>query len=66
MRVPSSSSSRSESFSLIAAAAYDQLRTDGDRLNLDAILEMRVRWVISILALEDFLAAQCVDKGGSA
>ena len=41
-------------------------RTDCDWLNLDAFLDVCDGRVIRVLVLEDFLAAEGVDEGGSA
>jgi hypothetical protein len=38
-------------------------RTNSDRLDLDTLLDVGVSHVISILVLEDILAAESVDKG---
>ena len=41
-------------------------RTDGDGLDLDALLEMCRRRVVRLFVCEDLLAAERVDKGGPA
>lgn len=41
-------------------------RTDGKRLNLDALLNMRVGCIVGFLMLENRLAAERVDEGGPA
>jgi hypothetical protein len=44
----------------------DLLRTNGNRFDPDAFFEVCVRRIIGILALEDLLSAESVDKGGPA
>jgi hypothetical protein len=41
-------------------------RTDCDWLNLDSLLDVCDSWVVRVLVNEDFLAAEGVDKRGSA
>ena len=41
-------------------------RTNRDRLDLDTVFNMSIGGIIRILMLEDVLAAERVDKGGSA
>ena len=42
------------------------MRTNGDRLDLDALFDMGSGRVIRLLVAEHGLAAECVDEGGSA
>ena len=75
MRVPSSSSSESSG---LLATEYTRRgahghadgikigRTDGDGLDPHALLDMGVLGVVGILALQDLLATECVDKSGTA
>lgn len=44
----------------------DCLRTDGDGLDLDTLLDMGGVGVVRLLVRQDALAAQCVDEGGPA
>ena len=41
-------------------------RTNRDRLDLDTVFNMSIGGIIRILMLEDVLAAERVDEGGSA
>ncbi len=41
------------------------MRTDGDGLNLDALLNMGGGSVVGLLVAEDGLAAESVDEGGA-
>lgn len=41
-------------------------RTNSDGLNLDAIFDVGFGCIVGLLMLEDILAAEGVDKGGSA
>jgi hypothetical protein len=40
------------------------MRTDGDRLNLNALLDVSSGRVVRLLVAEHGLAAQSVDEGG--
>jgi len=42
------------------------MRTNGDGLDSDTLLNMSICRIISVLSLEDFLSAQGIHKGGSA
>lgn len=41
-------------------------RTDGDRLDLDTILDMGVGRIVGVLVRKDILVAEGVDEGGTA
>ena len=41
------------------------IRTDGDGLDLDALFEMGVGWVIRVLAFQHLLAAEGIDESGA-
>ena len=41
------------------------IHTNGNGLDPDALFEVCIRRVIGVLALENFLSAKGVDKGGS-
>lgn len=43
-----------------------KLRTNGDGLNLDTILNVSIGGIVGILMREHILVAECVDEGGSA
>ena len=66
IRVPSSSSSSSSigvSLPIVQADVHgESIRTNGDGLDLDTILDMGIARVIGILVLQDALAAQGIDK----
>lgn len=65
MRVPSSSNSNSTPVLMIVLyGEISAIRTDGDGLDSDALLEVCISRVIGVLALEDFLSAEGVDEGG--
>lgn len=68
MRVPSSSSSVYLSMGdpAIGSGRGDSRRTDGQGLDLDALLLVGRVGVIAVLVVEDGLSAEGVDKGGSA
>jgi hypothetical protein len=70
MRVPSSSSSRERQsahmFLPPSSKRASCQRTDGDGLDLDALLDMGCVGIIRILVLEDLLPAQRVHEGGPA
>jgi len=59
MRVPSSSNSNSARYQHVYRLVYRRirLRTDGDGLDSDTLLNMSVCRIVSILSLEDFLSA---------
>ena len=42
------------------------LRTNGDGLDLDTILNVSIGGIVGILMREHILVAECVDEGGSA
>jgi hypothetical protein len=63
MRVPSSSSSDIWLANLRGHYLPLERHTDGDGLDLDALLDMCRCGVIRLLVLEDLLAAERVDEG---
>lgn len=70
IRVPSSSSSSSDELESVSVPIYAFAHdwglgppTNCDGLDLHALLDVRRRWVVRFLVLEDFLAAKRVYKG---
>lgn len=50
----------------VAGAERKRQRTNGDGLDPDALLDMRISIVVGVLALQDLLSAEGVDEGCAA